>query len=49
MTLKGQRIFSRDCPAYAIKTKKNNRLAVLVNHLKSKGYGPPKVSSALPE
>jgi len=47
--VKGQRIFSRDCPAYAIKTKKNNRLAVLVNHLKSKGYGPPKVSSALRE
>ncbi len=48
-TLSGKRIFSRDCPVYTIKTKKGNRLVVLVNHLKSKGYGPPKVSSDLRE
>lgn len=48
-TLKGKRIFSRDCPEYVIKTKAGNRLVVLVNHLKSKGYGPLKVSSALRE
>jgi endonuclease/exonuclease/phosphatase family metal-dependent hydrolase len=47
--LKGKRIFSRDCPEYALKTKKGNRLVLLVNHLKSKGYGPPKESSELRE
>ena len=46
-TEKGNRVFSRDCPEYAIKTKSGSRLVVLVNHLKSKGYGPPKVSAAL--
>jgi endonuclease/exonuclease/phosphatase family metal-dependent hydrolase len=46
---KGKRIFSRDCPVYTLRTKKGNRLVVLVNHLKSKGYGPPSVSSALRE
>ncbi len=48
-TLHGKRIFSRDCPVYVIQTKKGNELVVLVNHLKSKGYGPPRVSSALRE
>ncbi len=46
---KGSRIFSRDCPEYTIVTKTGKRLVVLVNHLKSKGYGPPSVSSALRE
>jgi endonuclease/exonuclease/phosphatase family metal-dependent hydrolase len=32
-------IFSRDCAQYEIKTKNGNTLIVLVNHLKSKGYG----------
>jgi endonuclease/exonuclease/phosphatase family metal-dependent hydrolase len=45
----GQRIFSRDCPVYVVTTKSGNRLVVLVNHLKSKGYGPPRLSSALRE
>ncbi len=32
-------IFSRDCPEYEIRTPGGHRLVVLVNHLKSKGYG----------
>ena len=32
-------IFSRDCAEYWITTPKGNSLVVLVNHLKSKGYG----------
>ena len=32
-------IFSRDCAAYTIKTPKNNRLTVLVNHFKSQLFG----------
>ena len=33
------RIFSRDCAQYEIRTAKGNPLFVLVNHLKSKGFG----------
>lgn len=32
-------IFSRDCAEYVIKTPAGARLVLLVNHLKSKGYG----------
>ena len=32
-------MFSRDCPEYEIRTPGGHRLVVLVNHLKSKGYG----------
>lgn len=32
-------IFSRDCPEYEIDTPGGHRLTVLVNHLKSKGFG----------
>jgi endonuclease/exonuclease/phosphatase family metal-dependent hydrolase len=32
-------VFSRDCPEYTITTPTGARLVVLVNHLKSKGYG----------
>lgn len=32
-------IFSRDCPEYAITTPTGARLVILVNHLKSKGFG----------
>jgi endonuclease/exonuclease/phosphatase family metal-dependent hydrolase len=32
-------IFSRDCPDYTITTPTGKRLVVLVNHLKSKGFG----------
>jgi endonuclease/exonuclease/phosphatase family metal-dependent hydrolase len=40
------RIFSRDCAEYAIATPKGNRLVVLLNHLKSKGFGKPAESDA---
>jgi endonuclease/exonuclease/phosphatase family metal-dependent hydrolase len=33
------RIFSRDCPEYAVRLPSGETLWVLVNHLKSKGYG----------
>lgn len=32
-------LFSRDCPEFYLTTPKGNRLLVLVNHFKSKGYG----------
>jgi hypothetical protein len=32
-------IFSRDCPEYTVKTPSGQTLVLLVNHLKSKGYG----------
>jgi endonuclease/exonuclease/phosphatase family metal-dependent hydrolase len=32
-------IFSRDCPEYTITTPSDERLVLLVNHLKSKGFG----------
>jgi hypothetical protein len=32
-------VFSRDCPEYEVTTPSGGRLLVLVNHLKSKGYG----------
>jgi endonuclease/exonuclease/phosphatase family metal-dependent hydrolase len=37
-------IFSRDCAQYEVKTPQDNRLHVLVNHFKSKGYGSFKES-----
>jgi endonuclease/exonuclease/phosphatase family metal-dependent hydrolase len=37
----GRRIFSRDCPEFAVTTPQGNEVLVLVNHFKSKGYGPP--------
>jgi endonuclease/exonuclease/phosphatase family metal-dependent hydrolase len=42
----GGLIFSRDCAQYEIRTKKGNTLVVLVNHLKSKGFGVAAESSA---
>jgi endonuclease/exonuclease/phosphatase family metal-dependent hydrolase len=39
-------IFSRDCPEYTIRTPLGNELVVLVNHLKSKGYGGQASSDA---
>jgi hypothetical protein len=36
---KGNDIFSRDCPEYAVQLPSGQTLWVLVNHLKSKGYG----------
>jgi endonuclease/exonuclease/phosphatase family metal-dependent hydrolase len=35
----GNRIFSRDCAEYHIKTPSGQDLVVLVNHFKSKGFG----------
>jgi endonuclease/exonuclease/phosphatase family metal-dependent hydrolase len=32
-------IFSRDCPEYTVATPDDERLVMLVNHLKSKGFG----------
>lgn len=32
-------IFSRDCPVFMVRTPRENTLVVLVNHLKSKGFG----------
>jgi endonuclease/exonuclease/phosphatase family metal-dependent hydrolase len=42
----GALVFSRDCPEYQVTTPSGNRLVVLVNHLKSKGYGSPAASNA---
>ncbi len=39
-------IFSRDCPAYDIVTPGGTQITVLVNHLKSKGYGTPADNNA---
>jgi len=39
-------IFSRDCADYEIKTPNNNTLILLINHLKSKGYGSQADSNA---
>jgi endonuclease/exonuclease/phosphatase family metal-dependent hydrolase len=35
----GKLIFSRDCAEYHLKTPSNQRLVLLVNHFKSKGFG----------
>jgi len=42
----GGRIFSRDCPEFAIWTPSGETVWVLVNHFKSKGYGAQKDSDA---
>lgn len=42
----GQPIFSRDCPQFEVTTPSGARLLVLVNHLKSKGYGGTAASNA---
>jgi endonuclease/exonuclease/phosphatase family metal-dependent hydrolase len=39
-------IFSRDCAQYSVVTPLGNRVIVLVNHLKSKGFGGPTTSNA---
>jgi endonuclease/exonuclease/phosphatase family metal-dependent hydrolase len=43
----GMPVFSRDCAEYEITTPGGNRLLVMINHFKSKGFGAPKVSNAL--
>jgi endonuclease/exonuclease/phosphatase family metal-dependent hydrolase len=42
----GGRIFSRDCAEYTIRTPGDERVVLLVNHLKSKGYGKQADSDA---
>lgn len=42
----GSRVFSRDCPEYTVLTPAGNEITILVNHLKSKGYGSKATSDA---
>ncbi|NWG36570.1 endonuclease/exonuclease/phosphatase family protein [Nitrososphaera sp.] len=42
----GGTVFSRDCAEYRVATPSGRTLLVLVNHFKSKGYGPPSESNA---
>ncbi len=42
----GSLIFSRDCPEYEVTTPQGNRFLVLLNHLKSKGFGSQSSSNA---
>ena len=42
----GGRIFSRDCAQYEIRTPSGKTIFVLINHLKSKGFGTPAASNA---
>lgn len=44
-SVNGDRIFSRDCPEFTIRFGEK-RLLILVNHFKSKGYGPPAAANA---
>lgn len=43
---KGEALFSRDCAQFQISTPAGGELVLLVNHLKSKGYGTPAASNA---
>src|SRR3954471_24766166 len=38
--------FARDCPEYEVRPPGGHRLVVLVNHLKSKGYGSQAANNA---
>ena len=40
------RIFSRDCPEFTVRIDDTTTIVVMVNHLKSKGYGTPAVANA---
>lgn len=42
----GGRIFSRDCPEFTVRISTAESVLVIVNHLKSKGYGSPAASNA---
>lgn len=42
----GKRVFGRDCPEYTVALPGGERVVVLVNHLKSKGYGSPRENNA---
>ncbi|GIE99368.1 endonuclease/exonuclease/phosphatase family protein [Paractinoplanes rishiriensis] len=41
------RVFSRDCAEYHVGTPSGHRVAILVNHFKSKGYGGKVASDAI--
>lgn len=43
---KGERIFSRDCPEFTVQTSSGVEILVMVNHLKSKGFGSQSSSNA---
>jgi len=43
----GRRVFSRDCAEYHFRSPAGHRIAVLVNHFKSKGYGGKVASDAI--
>ena len=43
---RGHEVFSRDCPEYAVTTPGGETIWVLVNHLKSKGFGKPAANNA---
>ncbi|AGA31191.1 endonuclease/exonuclease/phosphatase family protein [Singulisphaera acidiphila] len=40
------RIFSRDCPEFTVRVSATKTILVMVNHLKSKGFGVPAQSNA---
>jgi endonuclease/exonuclease/phosphatase family metal-dependent hydrolase len=40
------RTFSRDCPEYTVRTPSGERIVVLVNHFKSKGFGVQAANNA---
>lgn len=42
----GSRVFSRDCPEFTVQVSETRRVLLLVNHLKSKGYGSMAESDA---
>jgi hypothetical protein len=42
----GDLLFSRDCPEFELATPRGDRMVVLVNHFKSKGYGGTASSNA---
>ena len=42
----GNRIFSRDCPEFTVQVSETARVLLLVNHLKSKGFGSKAESDA---
>jgi endonuclease/exonuclease/phosphatase family metal-dependent hydrolase len=45
-TAGGSLVFSRDCPEFEVETPAGNRLLLMVNHLKSKGFGSQASSNA---
>jgi endonuclease/exonuclease/phosphatase family metal-dependent hydrolase len=42
----GRRIFSRNCPEFTVQVNEATRILILVNHLKSKGFGSQAESNA---